>query len=155
AMRRSTPQRKYLLLCGGLFLMSACPLTTFYWLSQSIDRPPAPAVVAASPAGVQTVEQLRTQTTGTEDSSRLEMVERRQEPLPKTDVLSKPFREHVPRTRRWRDAVGLTLPWLVAGWLTGVLMLSLRLLSGWRQVQRMQRHGTTPAPSFCQDCLSR
>ena len=37
------------------------------------------------------------------------------------------------------------LPVLVLGWLCGVAVLSLRLMSGWVWVQRMKSHGTAPA----------
>ena len=34
---------------------------------------------------------------------------------------------------------------LVLGWLCGVIVLTLRLMSGWLWVQRMKSHGATPA----------
>jgi len=37
------------------------------------------------------------------------------------------------------------LPMLVMVWLTGVIVLSLRLMSGWLWVQRLKSHGTSPA----------
>ena len=37
------------------------------------------------------------------------------------------------------------LPLLVLGWLCGVVLLTLRLMSGWLWVQRMKSHGATPA----------
>jgi beta-lactamase regulating signal transducer with metallopeptidase domain len=37
------------------------------------------------------------------------------------------------------------LPMLVLAWLCGVVVLSLRLMSGWLWVQRMKSHGATPA----------
>ena len=37
------------------------------------------------------------------------------------------------------------LPWCAALWAVGVAVLSLRLLAGWTQVQRLRRQGTVPA----------
>ena len=39
------------------------------------------------------------------------------------------------------------VPWCVGLWLLGVLLLSLRLLLGWRWVQRLKRTSTVPAPA--------
>ena len=156
AMRRSTPQRKYLVLCGSLVLMSTCPLMTFCWLSRSIERPQAPAIVAASPAPpvpLQIADRPRIGPTVTEDGSDFLMVEPEQEPLPKTDIPSETVRLDAAWTQRCRDAVSPSLPLFVSGWLIGVLTLSLRLLAGWRKVQHMQRHGTAPAPAVWQECL--
>lgn len=38
------------------------------------------------------------------------------------------------------------LPWVVAGWVVGVLLMSFRLLSGWRSTRRLQRRGVQPVP---------
>lgn len=161
AMRRSTPQRKYLVLCGGLFLMSACPLITFSWLSRSIERPVTPATVASAPpvpshpVPSQTADGPRIGPMVTEGGSDLLTIESGQEPFPSSGVPPQSIRRDVPWTERWRAAIGPSLPWFVSGWLIGVLALSLRLLAGWRKVQRMQRQGTTPAPAAWQECLSR
>ena len=163
AMRRSTPQRHYLVLCGSLVLMWACPLITFSLLSRPIERPQAPAIVAASPTPpvplqsepLQIADQSRLGPMVPAGGADFPIVESEQEAFPSTDVPSQTDRQEVHWTQRWRDAVGPSLPWFVGGWLIGVSALSLRLLASWRKVQRMQRHGTTPAPAVWQECLSR
>ena len=118
AMRRSTPQRKYLVLCGSLLLMSACPLMTFSWLSRSIERPQAPAIVAATPASpvpLPIADRPRLERIVTAGGSDFLTVEPEQEPLPRTDVPSPSVRQDVPWTQRWREAVGPSLPWFVGG----------------------------------------
>src|SRR5262249_12622910 len=132
AMRRSTPQRKYLVLCGGLVLASACPLITFSWLSRLIEQSPAPAIVAARPpppVPLQSADGPRLGPMVTEGGSDFLTFESGQEPLPRSDVPSQSLRQDVPWTERWRDALGPSLPWFVSGWLIGVLALSLRLLA--------------------------
>jgi beta-lactamase regulating signal transducer with metallopeptidase domain len=47
------------------------------------------------------------------------------------------------------------LPVLVLGWLTGVALLTLRLLGGWMWVQRMKSHGATAAAAELQRIVAR
>jgi beta-lactamase regulating signal transducer with metallopeptidase domain len=47
------------------------------------------------------------------------------------------------------------LPMLVAGWLAGVLLLTLRLLGGWMWVQRLKGHGATSASRELQGMVVR
>jgi beta-lactamase regulating signal transducer with metallopeptidase domain len=47
------------------------------------------------------------------------------------------------------------LPVLVLGWLCGVVLLTLRLISGWLWVQRMKSHGAVPAGERWQHIASR
>jgi beta-lactamase regulating signal transducer with metallopeptidase domain len=42
------------------------------------------------------------------------------------------------------------LPWLVTAWLAGVVLLTLRLFSGWLWIQRMRSHGAQPASAAIQ-----
>jgi beta-lactamase regulating signal transducer with metallopeptidase domain len=49
-------------------------------------------------------------------------------------------------------------PWLpafVLAWVCGVVVLSLRLMSGWLWVQRMKSHGATPASPFWEQLAAR
>jgi len=52
----------------------------------------------------------------------------------------------VPSSSRLFDSVRIEpwLPMLVFAWICGVVILSLRLVSGWVWVQRMKSHGTSP-----------
>jgi len=54
--------------------------------------------------------------------------------------------ESAPSSSRMLDSVRIEqwLPVLVMIWLTGVVILSLRLMSGWLWVQRLKSHGTFP-----------
>ena len=47
------------------------------------------------------------------------------------------------------------LPLLVLAWLCGVVLLTLRLMSGWLWVQRMKSHGATPAGDGCEHIAVR
>ena len=47
------------------------------------------------------------------------------------------------------------LPMFVSVWLAGVVLLTLRLFSGWMWVQRMKSHGARPAPEALQSAARR
>jgi beta-lactamase regulating signal transducer with metallopeptidase domain len=60
----------------------------------------------------------------------------------------------IPRARAgW--SVDAWLPSLVSFWLAGVVVLTLRLFSGWMWAQRMKSHGARPAPDDLQSMARR
>src|SRR6266516_488289 len=56
---------------------------------------------------------------------------------------------------RIRTALEPVLPWIVALWLAGVLVLSARLAWGWIATRRLGAMGTRPAPVACMEALER
>ncbi|HLP31809.1 MAG TPA: M56 family metallopeptidase, partial [Geothrix sp.] len=48
-----------------------------------------------------------------------------------------------------------SLPWLLAGWAAGVLLLSFRFLGSWVRVQRLRRRSAVPVPAEWHLVLSR
>ena len=61
----------------------------------------------------------------------------------------------LPWTTRISNLLEPHLLWIVAGWLAGVLVLSIRLLGGWAQAQRLKRRLVKPASESCQEMLKR
>ncbi len=61
----------------------------------------------------------------------------------------------VPLARRVKAALDPALPWLLAGWAAGVLLLSTRFLGSWVRVQRLRRRSASPVPSEWHLVLSR
>ena len=51
----------------------------------------------------------------------------------------------------WRLSIDPYLPWLVALWAAGVLVLSVRLAGGWLKVERLKRTGVHAAPAWVAD----
>ncbi|HEY6156989.1 MAG TPA: M56 family metallopeptidase, partial [Gemmatimonadales bacterium] len=47
------------------------------------------------------------------------------------------------------------LPWIVIAWLAGVVILSIRLVSGWLVTRRLSTEGTRPVPQACRVALAR
>jgi HEAT repeat protein/beta-lactamase regulating signal transducer with metallopeptidase domain len=60
-----------------------------------------------------------------------------------------------PLVTRVRSALQPALPWVVVLWLGGVLVLSLRLASGWVTARRLATVGTRPAPHARVAALAR
>ena len=60
-----------------------------------------------------------------------------------------------PLTQRLTSALDPALPWLLAGWVAGVLLLSARFLGSWLRVQRLRRLGASPVPAEWHLVLSR
>src|SRR3989454_6019086 len=56
---------------------------------------------------------------------------------------------------RLRTTIEPTLPWIVVVWFGGVLVLSLRLTSGWLVARRLGRTATHPVPEACREALAR
>ncbi|MGQ0637270.1 MAG: M56 family metallopeptidase [Planctomycetaceae bacterium] len=55
----------------------------------------------------------------------------------------------------WDSRLRPLIPWLVGGWLAGVLLLSLRLVAIWVCVQRLRRIGVSPVSAELQSLLAR
>ncbi len=56
---------------------------------------------------------------------------------------------------RVRAGLEPVLPWVVVVWLAGVVILSLRLASGWSVTQRLSTVGTRPVPELCGAAVAR
>lgn len=52
------------------------------------------------------------------------------------------------RTNDFFQRIETVFPWLVAGWMFGVMALSLRLLGGWVQIRRLKRNATSAMDVF-------
>lgn len=112
ALRRSTSNVRYLVACAGLAVALAAPLSTFV----AVERVSGDL----NPASTSTV---RTADVATEIGGRV---------APRGTVAAAQANDDQ-RASRFDAA----LPWLVAAWAFGVLLLSLRLLAGWWTVMRL------------------
>ncbi|MCH8295548.1 HEAT repeat domain-containing protein, partial [Candidatus Poribacteria bacterium] len=83
--------------------------------------------------------------------SKLKKLTRAQE---KSTTPSKNFASTEPLAVRWRSWVSDRLEWVLSIWLVGVLVLSLRLMVGWTQAQRIKRKGTSPVPAHWQERMT-
>jgi beta-lactamase regulating signal transducer with metallopeptidase domain len=60
-----------------------------------------------------------------------------------------------PLAQRVKATLDPALPWLLAGWAAGVLLLSARFLGSWIRVQRLRRRSAVPVPAEWHLILSR
>src|SRR5437870_263431 len=66
-----------------------------------------------------------------------------------------PVSPAAPFAARISAALDPAMPWFVLLWFGGVLVMSLRLASGWLAVRRLWTTGTHPVPEGCEEALGR
>jgi type II secretory pathway component GspD/PulD (secretin)/beta-lactamase regulating signal transducer with metallopeptidase domain len=116
-LRKSTAHARYLSGCAAMLLMAIAPLVTFRLVTVR-DEPPAQAGVGNAAATQPPVE----------------IAPRPLTTKPAIVVTATPVAREA--ASPWR--VERIFRWLVAGWLAGVVGLSVRLLAGWWQVRRLK-----------------
>lgn len=121
ALRRGAADVRYVVAAIGLSLMVTLPAVTAIQLWRSATAESSTVHVEASASAASAVAAV----------------------VP-TDQT---FSEAAPSSSRMLDSIRIEpwLPVLVLAWLTGVAVLSLRLMSGWLWVQRIKSHGVSPA----------
>jgi beta-lactamase regulating signal transducer with metallopeptidase domain len=115
-LRRATPNQRYLAGCLALLLMAGAPVVTFKHLLKQNHEPASVANFTFPQTAAPSAEPATDLT-----------------PLPASPV------RHFAPVRDSSVRLEMILPWIVAAWAVGVLVLSLRLLAGWAQVRRLQR----------------
>jgi beta-lactamase regulating signal transducer with metallopeptidase domain len=144
ALRRGAADVRYVVASIGLSLMLTLPAVTTAQLWRSMAAPHAlrtwtrtsPSAIDVPPSAAATPAQVRADRT---------IVEEQVAPVLST---ARAGLLGAIRLEPW-------LPVLVLGWLCGVLVLSLRLMSSWVWVQRMKSHGTAPAGDGWQHIAAR
>lgn len=114
--------RRYLAACFALLLMALAPMITFACLAR--QHQPASASAAAEPVP-SLITNVETAFTGS--------------PV----KITVPFKTNS-RPPTLSERLEVFLPWLVCGWLAGVLCFSARLGAGWLQVRKLGRTASKP-----------
>jgi beta-lactamase regulating signal transducer with metallopeptidase domain len=129
-LRRQSANARYLAAGAALLAMAAAPGLTMVALRAGPDRsvslagaPPAFSRASVTPAAPSAFSSLPTIT---------------------APLRWEPHGRASGALRRVASVVDRLLPALVAGWLVGVILLSVRLLGGWVAVQRLPRRGCRP-----------
>jgi bla regulator protein blaR1 len=127
ALARARPHLRYAVACGTLLAMLMVPAATFMAVRAGhTDLPKATLSPFSGPA-----QPLAISTHGAGVAAKHRAVERGGR-LPRTERAPE-------RAVQFRPpAIAPLLPWLVAFWCAGVLVLSLRLLGGWWMVLRLR-----------------
>jgi beta-lactamase regulating signal transducer with metallopeptidase domain len=141
-LRGSAANWRYLAACTVLLLMAACPPATLRVLTSG------PATDPSRPTDPRPGEFLATLHPAVSDPNARPGGGAKRGAGPRGEAGGARLNASVPPVprSRWQPAQRLEplLPWLVAAWLSGVLLLSLRLLGSWAAVQRLRRRGTRP-----------
>ncbi|MEI8384264.1 MAG: M56 family metallopeptidase, partial [Planctomycetota bacterium] len=156
-LERASAQTRYVVQYATLLAMVAFSLGTWWWIAAT-ERPSEAVAPTAVDVHLQqtplVIEPRMTDTAalGPMGTMQIETVESALVEPVTTEVIlpavptERPFTEN--RTS-WQKQIHRrllpALPWLVCAWLAGVMVLSLRLVVGWRIVQRMRRLAVTPA----------
>ncbi len=114
------PELRYTACCVALASTLTALAGTVIWLGSGTPPAASPSSVAAGPAVVLSA--------------------------PVAEIASLGVNVSATRIARLRSATEAALPWLTAGWLAGVLMLSARWLGGFRQAHRLTRVGVEAPP---------
>ena len=132
---------RYALGCAALLLMAMAPLATAMRLTAS----------HVEPFGAQQRADTVTANVGPSDTA---LLARHSETSASVSSVGTESMRWVAR-RSMTDAVEPAIPWLVAGWALGVVLLSVRLLGGWWHMRRLRTQGLSPVPPWCVETISR
>ena len=149
ALRNASAQSRYLVGCAALLVLLVLPAITFTWLASADE----PGMLVAEDTGehLHGIEAARHSSssgvaTGVVVSSAM--------PGALGGAAAEPI-----RFERWRESVQAllqpSLPWLVLGWVGGVLLLSLRLIGGWTVARRLRTTRTGPVAKEWEERLLR
>lgn len=147
-VRRSAARVREQLALITLGLMGLCPLVDVWWLGREATTTGIPVVSTTSPL-VEPAVSLLAVANPLVDNPDEPVIS---VPMPQPALVSEPMVVDSPQApeiqrpplppSRSPVAVSGWLPWLAVAWLGGVLGLSLRLVMGWRVVQRLRRLAT-------------
>jgi len=166
ALRRASANTRYLAACCGLLLMVASPIVTFLVLPQpeigeATTGEALPSVVDGPEQSVAVAPSVPVQSLVTEVPPTLaEPAEPVAAPMPRESLApahTDASAAGVTSQSLWTrvdEAIRPWLTWTVAIWLTGVLLLGLRLMAAWVSVRRLQTRGIQPVVEQWQQHLA-
>jgi beta-lactamase regulating signal transducer with metallopeptidase domain/HEAT repeat protein len=160
-MRDASASARYALAAGALFAMMLLPAATAWRLVRADMRPATEALEAAADVAI-----AEPRPALTPPVARTTMDRRAGDPgsAPPAGSERASVDRIVPHTadgarspRRGpaRPRVDALLPWLVAAWAGGVLLLSARLFGGWLRARRLSSRGVSAAPDACRAAFAR
>ncbi|HMF58210.1 MAG TPA: M56 family metallopeptidase, partial [Pyrinomonadaceae bacterium] len=144
SLKRSSANVRYTVACFALVLMLALPVITTFIVRESLRSSVEQNAVQARPGVVSDV------------ANAARAVDAR-------PVIATQSPAALPETHRafsfesWAlsQKLNFLMPWLVALWIAGVGLLSLRAAGGWVQAQRLRKRMTSRADQVWQDVVAR
>ncbi|MBN1419506.1 MAG: HEAT repeat domain-containing protein [Planctomycetes bacterium] len=149
-LRRRSPGARYGAAFGALFLLVACPAITFPLVRDAVPAPSPPQMVLPSLETLQAPAPAIPPVPFRGGSAPVPVAPSGSAPSPipedrDADPVSVAPPLAISLFARIASWVSPALPWIVAGWALGVLVLSIRLLGGWILANRMKTRGVHPA----------
>jgi len=150
AMRRCSANARYLTACAAMLLIAVLSVATLTFVDAPAGRGRAATVDPLGPGPVSrsrfdtTYKPLASETSTPTPAA----VERTSEPFGRGGDTSQPAGP------RLSEKPAAFLPYLVAGWLIGVTVLSIRLLAGWIQAYRVAHCRVCPVAARWQQRLT-
>ncbi|HEY0547271.1 MAG TPA: M56 family metallopeptidase [Pyrinomonadaceae bacterium] len=143
-LRRRASHVRYAVACGALLLMFALPVATTLLAKRTLEQRQSASQELAREAGtVWKSEQAAAETEAAAQAKQATWTATETDAAQRLDTATV--------QRRFTKL----LPWLVALWLVGVLLLSLRVLGGWAMAQRLKSWKTVPATERWQETLQQ
>ena len=140
-LRKRSANLRYVLSCAAMLLMLALPVATFIMADQS------------PPEGFESVAESADANRGAQRSPAAAPVEATLASTPLQRSSSVSLLPAVLEREKLARRLSVVLPWMVAVWLAGVLLLSLRVVAGWGWAQRLKRRQTNPVGDEWQEVL--
>ncbi len=141
-LRRSTANLRYIISCVALALMILAPMATMLMLTDSAAYEEPIEAEASIPVAVMT-----------DNASELPA----EQPLALTEAEPLAYLAD-PAPLTWKDQLKsmleVAMPYLVLGWMIGVLGLSMWRLGGWTQIQFLKRRMVKPVDTSWQEKLT-
>jgi formylglycine-generating enzyme required for sulfatase activity len=136
ALRRRSPQARYLAACAAMILMAAAPIVTFPLVPAPAQPLVAVAIAAsaAAPLPAVTLPDVPAAAPGVPAAA-----------PPAVDPSSAGNETFAATVVRISHTLEPALPWLTLAWLCGVMALSLWRLAGWIGAQRLRRLAVPPS----------
>ncbi|HSZ57853.1 MAG TPA: M56 family metallopeptidase [Tepidisphaeraceae bacterium] len=131
AMAKTSPQKRYAVAAGAMFLLVAAPLATFLWIGRA-SAAPLPADQPPQ-LGLATDTQI-----GTLQPAPADTISRE----PQLVVATRTVGAGWPAPRSLGERTAAALPWIALSWIAGVVVLAMRNLGGWFAMQQMRFTGT-------------
>lgn len=153
-LRRGSAQARYLASTGAMALVVIAAVGTFYALGAAIQAPEALAIVASGTAPSDAVALVQRPASS---RSRLDSTESPPDRSTHVSVPSQPPAPVIaptalgvsvaraPLSKLIAERLELLVPWIIAIWGTGVVVLSIWNLGGWIAAQRLKVLGIRPA----------
>jgi HEAT repeat protein/beta-lactamase regulating signal transducer with metallopeptidase domain len=137
-LRRSAANVRYAIACAALLLMLLLPVVTFRLIDSATPPPTAPPISSTLVAEARPPSSEMTNGAAPAQS-KVATLNQRQPSW----------------QRRLSQSLEALLPWSTLGWLTGVLLLSLRLMGGTIYMRRIRSRDTRPVEAAWTETLKR